>query len=179
MLSEVFVQDGGERAFSTKRVEDEEKDCATPVGQEGLRTVGYALRSTYLALSRALLRQRKTMAIDLTVPQWYFMREIWQEEGLSQRELSARVGLSEPTTVSALRVLERRGLIRKLSKQPGDRRTLRIYLTEQGRAFRQEAMPLIMHVNAAAVEGLQPEDIEALLQALERIRDNLRAIGDR
>ncbi len=39
--------------------------------------------------------------------QWYFLRVLWTEDGLSQRELSARVGTMEPTTVIALRSMER------------------------------------------------------------------------
>ena len=41
--------------------------------------------------------------------QWYFLRVLWITDGLSQRELSARVGMMEPTTVIALRSMRTLG----------------------------------------------------------------------
>ena len=46
------------------------------------KTVGYFLRQTNIAISRAL--QKRLAAHNLTSPQMIFMREIWLEEGLSQ-----------------------------------------------------------------------------------------------
>ena len=48
-------------------------------------TVGYLLRQTNIALSRAL--QQRLARHNLTSPQMIFMREVWLEEGLSQAEL--------------------------------------------------------------------------------------------
>jgi len=43
-----------------------------------------------------------------------FLRVLWIIDGLSQRELSARVGVMEPTTVIALRSMECAGLIERV-----------------------------------------------------------------
>src|SRR6056297_1470975 len=47
---------------------------------------------------------------DVTFGQWIFLRILWPEDGLSQRELARRAGVTEPTTHSALRRLEAQGL---------------------------------------------------------------------
>ena len=59
----------------------------------------------------------------VTRGQWYFLRVLWEEDGLSQRELSVRVGMMEPTTVIALRSMEKAGLVRRarsVVRPPGD-----------------------------------------------------------
>src|ERR1043166_4685807 len=38
---------------------------------------------------------------------WGFLRILWQAEGLTQRELGDRAGVTEPTTFSALRALKK------------------------------------------------------------------------
>lgn len=137
-------------------------------------TVGYVLRQANIALSRAL--QRRLARHNLTSPQMIFMREIWLEEGLSQRELSERVGTAESTTVAALRVLERRQLIKRIAK-PLDRRAIRVFLTPAGRRLEREVVPKIYQVNDRAIAGLSRRELAALDAALRKIRDNAGALA--
>ena len=67
---------------------------------------------------------------------WYFLRVLWQQDGISQRELSQRVGMMEPTTASALNNMERKGFVRRLRNRT-DRRVVNVFLTERGRALRR------------------------------------------
>ena len=138
------------------------------------KTVGYHLRQTNIAISRAL--QKRLAAYNLTSPQMIFMREIWLEEGLSQRELSARVGTAESTTVSALRVLERRKLVKRIAK-PKDRRAIRVYLTPAGQQLQHDVVPKIQKVNEAIVHGIAAKDLDVFNRVLSRIQDNAEAIA--
>jgi MarR family transcriptional regulator, organic hydroperoxide resistance regulator len=137
-------------------------------------TVGYFIRKTHIALSRAL--QQRLAPYNLTSPQMIFMREIWLEEGLSQRELSARIGITEPTTVSALKVLERRKLIKRIAKAR-DRRAVRVYLTPAGRRLEKEVVPKIRAVNETVIQGIAPRDLAVLDKVLARIRENAAVYG--
>ena len=96
---------------------------------------------------------------------------------MSQRELSRRVGTTEPTTVSALRLLERNGLIRR-QRNEKDRRTINIFLTETGSALKQDLLPYALEVNAVATAGLTPEEMTQLHGILSKIRDNLASEGE-
>jgi DNA-binding MarR family transcriptional regulator len=140
------------------------------------KTVGYFLRQANISISRALTR--RLSAYNLTSPQIIFMREVWIEEGLSQRELSARVGTAESTTVSALRVLERRKLIKRIAK-PNDRRAIRVYLTPTGRQLQHDVVPKIQEVNQLLVRGISPKDLEAFSRALSKIQENADALAAR
>ena len=111
---------------------------------------------------------------QITPGQWYFLRALWAEEGLSQRELSRRVGTTEPTTVSALRLLARNSLIRRV-RNADDRRTINIFLTDKARALRAELMPMAFEVNETATAGFSPAEFDLLRSFLKRLRENLAA----
>jgi DNA-binding MarR family transcriptional regulator len=137
------------------------------------QTVGYAIRQTNIAISRAL--QQRLALYNMTSPQMIFMREIWLEEGLSQRELSARVGTAESTTVSALRVLERRKLIKRIARSK-DRRAVRVYLTPAGRQLELDVVPKIHAVNDAIVRDIPPHEMAVFDRVLAHIRQNAEAL---
>ena len=109
---------------------------------------------------------------EITPGQWYFLRALWEEEGLSQRELSRRVGTTEPTTVSALRLLARNGMIER-RRNPQDRRTINIFLTDKARAMKAELMPIAVDVNEVAIGNLTAEEFATLRNLLQRVRENL------
>lgn len=135
-------------------------------------SAGYLIRDTHLLFAktlRTLLQQHQ-----ITPGQWYFLRTLWDEEGLSQRELSRRVGTTEPTTVSALRLLARNGMIERI-RNPKDRRTINIFLTEKARAMKAELMPVAVQVNDIATAGLSDQEFAQLRSLLQKVRDNLSA----
>src|SRR5215468_5504772 len=66
-------------------------------------SIGYLTRIAFRAFSRAL--EVRTAPHGVSSGQWRFLRVLWQEEGMTQRELSQRVGMREPTTVIALKSL--------------------------------------------------------------------------
>ena len=70
-------------------------------------SLGYLVRDANRAFQRLL--ERRISPHGVTRGQWYFLRVLWEEDGLSQRELSARVGMMEPTTVSRCAAWRSRG----------------------------------------------------------------------
>lgn len=111
---------------------------------------------------------------DVTFGQWVFLRILWVEEGLTQRELSERANLTEPTTHTALGRLERQGLIVRRSMS-GNRRKLHVFLTKQGRALRGALEPLAVEANERALRGVAADERERLRDVLIQILDNLAA----
>jgi len=95
---------------------------------------GYLVRDAHRAFQRLL--ERRIAAYGVSRGQWYFLRVLWITDGLSQRELSARVGMMEPTTVIALRSMEKSGLIRRV-RGDDDRRKVRVFLTAKAKRERR------------------------------------------
>src|SRR5512134_2875672 len=63
--------------------------------------------------TRALLRalQMRLAAHSVSLGHWTFLRILWEKDGLTQRELSEQAGVMEPTTFSALKAMERFGMV--------------------------------------------------------------------
>lgn len=134
------------------------------------QSVGHQVRWTHRALQRELEAQIRPYGITLGM--WYFLRALWEEDGLSQRELSDRVGTSEPTTVTALHGMEKRGLVVRVQNSD-DRRKSNIYLTQPAKALRDLLLPTAREVNRTATVDLTRSEIEALKRILTKIRANL------
>lgn len=133
-------------------------------------SVGYLLRDTYRAFTKLLQARIATQGV--TIGQWYFLRVLWDEDGLTQRELSQRVGMMEPTTVTALNGMEKRGYVRRV-RNTDDKRKVNIFLTERGRALRNILLPHAIDVNIRAVAGVSVEDVETLRRTLHAMKRNL------
>ncbi len=138
------------------------------------RSVGYALRETYRAFSRVLTS--RISAHGVTIGQWYFLRVLWEGDGLTQRELSRRVGMMEPTTVTALNGMERRGYVKRV-RNATDRRKVNIFLTKKGRSLRDKLLPHAIEVNEIATQGVPAREIEGLRKVLRRMKGNLERTG--
>ena len=133
-------------------------------------SLGYLTRIAHRAFSRQL--ERRTQMVGVTSGQWPFLRVLWNEEGMSQRELSRRVGMQEPTTVSALNSLEKSGLVRREPSQ-ADRRKIHVYLTQKGHALRTEMMASVAEVNDIATRDIDPADMAILRAVLAKLSENL------
>jgi MarR family transcriptional regulator, organic hydroperoxide resistance regulator len=133
-------------------------------------SVGYLVREAHRAFSRSL--QARIGPAGVTIGMWFFLRVLWEEDGISQRELSQRVRMMEPTTVAALRNMERCGIVARVRNR-ADRRVVNVFLTEYGRGLRDALLPHAAAVNALARRGVTATEIDTLRAILEKIRRNL------
>ena len=104
---------------------------------------------------------------------WFFLRVLWEQEGLTQAELSKRAGIMTPRTVTALNDLEKRGLVER-KPHPSDKRKYNVFLTREGRALERQLLPYAIEVNRMAAASLQPAEVASLRQSLKAIREELR-----
>jgi MarR family transcriptional regulator, organic hydroperoxide resistance regulator len=134
---------------------------------------GYLVRDAHRAFQRLL--ERRIAAYGVARGQWYFLRVLWNTDGLSQRELSARVGMMEPTTVIALRGMERAGLIRRV-RGDDDRRKVRVFLTAKAKRLRNELLAVARGITEAAEQGIGRHDLAAFRRVVSLMTANLDRI---
>jgi DNA-binding MarR family transcriptional regulator len=135
------------------------------------RSVGYQIRTTHRLVQRAL--QMRIERHGVTLGMWYFLRVLWNEDGLTQSELSQRIGTMEPTTMSAIQAMEKSGFVDRL-RNPGDRRKINVYLTKRGRDLERRLMPTALDVVQTATKDMTEREIEMFLALLGAIQENLR-----
>lgn len=134
---------------------------------------GYLVRDAHRAFQRLL--ERRIAGYGVTRGQWYFLRVLWITDGLSQRELSAKVGMMEPTTVIALRSMEKSGLIRRV-RGDDDRRKVRVFLTAKAKRLRGELLAVARTITDAAEAGIAPRELATFRRAIARMAQNLDRI---
>ena len=122
------------------------------------------------AFNRSL--QMRLQSEGVTFGQWIFLRILWYNDGLSQRELSLRAHLTEPTAHSALTKLEKQGIITR-EKMEGNKRTLQIFLTPKGWELRDRLEPMARDVNERSLVGLSESEERTLRKGLIAIISNL------
>jgi MarR family transcriptional regulator for hemolysin len=95
-------------------------------------------------------------------------------DGLTQKQLAARLSIEGPTLVRTLDWLEREGLVER-REAARDRRAKTLHLTRKAR-------PLIERIEAAATEvraeilaGIPEAELAACLQVLERVAERVGA----
>lgn len=133
-------------------------------------STGFLVRSLYQSFNR-LVAQRIAHA-NLTTAQWYFLRVLWEQEGVAQRQLSESVGLTESTTVTALKIMEKRGLIKR-RRDPDDSRRIIVSLTRKGRKLEMDLLPDVQAINHIAHTGMTSREVRALQKQLRKMEVEL------
>jgi DNA-binding MarR family transcriptional regulator len=134
---------------------------------------GFLVRDANRAFQRLL--EKRIAPYGIARGQWYFLRVLWSEDGLSQRELSARVGTMEPTTVIALRSMEKAGLIRRV-RSDEDKRRAQVWLKPKAKRLRAELLALARGITDAAEDGVARDDLAAFQRVIARMTANLDRI---
>ena len=134
------------------------------------KSTGFLIRDTTMKLQKVL--RANLQKHNISTAQWYLLRVLWDEEGLSQRELSDRVATTEPTTQSALLRMEKQGVIVR-KKNENDKRANTIHLTKKGRNLETALVSYAVDVNKIATAGLTKSEIKSFQNLINKIRQNL------
>ena len=119
------------------------------------------------------LQQRLAMH-EVSFGHWTFLRILWVNDGLTQRELSESAGVMEPTTFSAVKAMEALGLIER-RHLAGNRKNMHVFLTDKGRALEPVLVPLAEQVNDVSVQGISPSTVATVRKVLLGMIESLAA----
>ena len=84
--------------------------------------------------------QTRLISHGVSAGQWPLLLYLWEQDGLSQKQLSRRVQIEEPTTTRTLDRMERDGLVFR-KRDDKDRRRINVFLTRYGQDLREELLP--------------------------------------
>ncbi|UUY08609.1 MarR family transcriptional regulator [Pseudomonas sp. J452] len=129
----------------------------------------FALYSTSLLMTKAY--KPMLQSIGLTYPQYLAMLVLWERDGITVGEISARL-LTDPGSLTPLlKRLEAEGLLKRI-RSSVDERVVELYLTEQGHALQQQAE----HFPTCIVEasGHSTRELMALKEEVIALRSKLQ-----
>jgi DNA-binding MarR family transcriptional regulator len=144
-------------------------------GRAGLArhsSLGYQVNHLARLLAQAL--RRRTESSGVVPGQFAQLLALYEQDGLTQRELCERVRIEQPTMAVTLKRMERDGLVERVA-DPDDGRRARVLLTARSRRLEKRLTAAARDVNAVATEGLTGAEVEAFMATVSKLIANLEA----
>lgn len=127
------------------------------------------VRRTAELLERGLAEALRT--VDVTPTQHYALRILRAagSRGMASGDVGDQMLTRDPDVTRLLDRMERRGWVRR-EREPGDRRVVRAWLTDAGRALVDSLDAEVAEVHARQVGQLGPQRLKELLALLTQLR---------
>ena len=132
--------------------------------------LAHLIRDTERAFRRAL--QIRLAEHGVPFGHWSFLRILWEADGLTQKELSSRAGVMEPTTFAAMRAMEALGYVKR-RQLPTNKKNVYVHLTAKGRALKKKLVPLAEETNHISVRQVNEADLATARRVLLAMIENL------
>ena len=132
--------------------------------------LAHLVRDAARAFVRAL--QWRLAEHGVSFGHWTFLRILWEQDGLTQKQLSDEAGVMEPTTYAAVTAMEELGYVSR-EQRPGNRKNVHVVLTPRGRALKRKLVPLAEEVNRIGVDGVDVKRVALAREVLIAIIANL------
>ncbi|MEX3959376.1 MarR family winged helix-turn-helix transcriptional regulator [Trinickia sp. EG282A] len=124
--------------------------------------------------ARAMVRglHMRLAQYEVSFGHWAFLRILWEQDGLTQKELSVEAGVMTPTTFTAVSAMEKLGYVER-RQAPDNRKNTYVYLTPKGKSLKKKLVPLAEEVNEISVRGLKESEIKIARKVLLTIIENM------
>lgn len=137
---------------------------ATPRGE---LEVARLIASIFIHLDES--DRQLTKRFGLTVTQYWALVHLEQPEGRSLGELAALLICDKSNVTSLVDKLEAAGLAERQQGKAGDRRYIRVVLTQQGQQLRQHVKAARTHIIITRLQPLGQEVLEHFWQMLQQV----------
>ena len=98
-------------------------------------------------------------------------------KALSQKDLAEKLGISAAAVAMTIKKMEADGYIRRV-QSPLDSRLNELYLTNLSRNILERSHSIFREVDRATYAGLTEEEMDVMMQCLQKMQDNLRAMPE-
>ena len=132
--------------------------------------LAHLIKVSWQYFSRLL--QIQLIEHSVSMGHWSILRVLWDEEGLTQKEISVRADIVAPTTHSAINAMEKLGYVTR-RKSASNKKNIQVYLTPKGKKLEHKLVPLAIQVNEIATAGIDKDDIQTTRRCLLKIAVNL------
>ncbi len=132
----------------------------------------YLISRATLAVTAVLKRELASAGVDqVRISYLGVLLALWNEDDSKVGDLGRRAGLEPSTMTGVLDRMVRDGLVER-EPDPGDRRALRIRLTDEGRRIQTPVLAAIDQTMSRVMRGVEPADQEQLKVSLRRVLAN-------
>lgn len=134
---------------------------------------GHLIRSIHR--SQAQLLRARLSQDGVSIGCWYFLRVLWDEDMITQRELSLRTMVNEATTRSAVDRMESEKLVNRIN-DPKDRRKRYVRLTTRALELKPELISFAENLNNQILAILPKVKQRELLLHLSQVYEHIKGM---
>ena len=126
---------------------------------------------------RRTVYDQRLKPLGITRSQWWVLTNLSRHdgEGYSQIELARLLDVGKVTLGGLIDRLEDNGLVVRVPDKE-DRRSKRVLVSRKGKALQHRLEAIAKVVNTEIMEGISPEDEQALIDVLAKMKKNLIAM---
>ncbi len=129
-------------------------------------TVDYHIKSSWHAISR--MYNQKAAQQDFTTSIGFVLININSKEGTPATKIAPMMGLEARSLTRMLKNMEEKGLIFK-KPDPIDKRSVRIFLTEEGKKKKEISVKTIKNFNVLVREHVSDEELDLFFSVFQKI----------
>ncbi|GAB2474150.1 MAG: MarR family transcriptional regulator [Cytophagales bacterium] len=130
-------------------------------------TVDYHIKSAWHAISRMYNQQAAEEGFTTAIG--FVLININSKEGTPATKIAPMIGLETRSLTRMLKTMEEKGLIFKKA-DPVDKRSVRIYLTDEGKAKKEISVKTIMKFNERVREVVSEDELQNFFQVFSKIQ---------
>ncbi|MDG2532435.1 MarR family transcriptional regulator [Sphingomonas sp. HITSZ_GF] len=138
-------------------------------------SLGFLLSDTSRLLRRRFDERARTSGAS--VAQWRVLKILYRHPGLNQGQLAEHLEVEPITACRMIDRMEEAGFVER-RRDPADRRAWRIHLTDKASPVLEELQELAAELIEEALQGLNSEQRDALMDALQALRNNLTNVQE-
>lgn len=130
-------------------------------------TVDYHIKSAWHAISRMYNQQAAEEGFTTAIG--FVLININSKEGTPATKIAPLIGLETRSLTRMLKTMEEKGLIYKKA-DPVDKRSVRIFLTEEGKRKKEISIQTIMKFNLMVREVVSEEELQVFFEIFSKIQ---------
>ena len=134
---------------------------------------GFINHRTDMLMKLGVTKAFKRNGYNITPEQWGVLNCLWGTEGINQRELAQRASKDRPNVTRILMLLEKNKLIERVP-HPDDKRSILVYLTEQGKNLQKELTPIVITFLEQCFKNIPEKKYRDFMAVHYQIADNLK-----
>ena len=108
--------------------------------------------------------------IDIGHSGWIVLSRLWEEDGLSQQEISDRSGVAKPNISTYIDMLEKGDYVVRVDDL-ADRRNYKIYMTQKAKKLKEKCQALAQQSNEETMQHLTDAEKKVLLKLLGKMNN--------
>lgn len=136
------------------------------------RSIGYVVNRAAMRMKAELQRAFRENGYKVTTEHWAVMNCLWEKEGSTQTEIAEKIAKDKTNLTRILDVMERDGLVRR-EYHESDRRSYRIFLTQEGWKMKDGLIAIAEAINGRAIRGMGSGGEREIIRLMNIINKNL------